>query len=63
MFYVLGAGAIVLPDAVGPKGDMTIDYPVEELFSGTKFYRNAQRMRTTGLFVMIEPFKWQIFKY
>eukprot|EP01133_Synstelium_polycarpum_P012036 gene12036-14078_t len=56
-----GSGAIIVDDASPVNGNDTI--PVTDLLSGTTFYRSAQEMRTTGLFVVVNTWYGQIFKY
>eukprot|EP01132_Coremiostelium_polycephalum_P005236 gene5236-6517_t len=57
-----GSGYIVLDDAeAGPDGNDTI--PVTDLLSGTTYYRSAQELRTQGLYVIINTWYGQIFKY
>eukprot|EP01027_Heterolobosea_sp_BB2_P008076 GEZU01011991.1.p1 GENE.GEZU01011991.1~~GEZU01011991.1.p1 ORF type:complete len:549 (-),score=165.91 GEZU01011991.1:326-1972(-) len=58
----VGSGAIVLPNAEpGPNGQDMI--PVTDLMTNTVYMRSAQTMRTTGLFVVIQPWTAQIFEY
>jgi len=51
-------GAIVLNDAPG-----TGDIPVKELISGVTYYRNAEELRTKGIYVVLEQYQVQIFQY
>ncbi|GAM22240.1 hypothetical protein SAMD00019534_054150 [Acytostelium subglobosum LB1] len=56
-----GSGNITLDDAEPVNGNDTI--PVTDLLSGETFYRSAEQMRTTGLFVVVNTWYGQIFKY
>lgn len=51
-------GYIQLPDA--PEGS---GIPVYELISGTTYYRDGTEMRTKGLFVLLDGYQIQIFRY
>ncbi|EFA77836.1 hypothetical protein PPL_09334 [Heterostelium album PN500] len=56
-----GSGSIILSDAQPINGNDTI--PVTDLLSGTTYFRSAQQLRTTGLFVVVNTWYGQIFKY
>ncbi|KAF2077465.1 hypothetical protein CYY_001238 [Polysphondylium violaceum] len=55
------SGNIVLDDAEPLNGNDTI--AVTDLLSSTTYYRSAEEMRTSGLFVIINSWYGQIFKY
>ncbi|KAN0012235.1 hypothetical protein ACTFIU_007533 [Dictyostelium citrinum] len=56
-----GTGNIILDDAEPINGNDTI--PVTDLLSNTTYYRSSEQMRTTGLYVIINSWYGQIFKY
>ena len=51
-------GSIKLDDA--PYGD---NIPVQELISGETYYRNGNELRNNGLYVILDQYQVQIFKY
>ncbi|KYQ99996.1 hypothetical protein DLAC_03492 [Tieghemostelium lacteum] len=55
------SGSIVLDDATPINGNDTI--PLTDLLSGTTYYRNVNDLNSTGLFVIINSWYGQIFKY
>jgi len=56
-----GSGAVLLSDAMPRNGNDTI--PVTELFTSTVYWRSAQQIRSQGLYVVIDAFATQFFKY
>ena len=55
------SGSVIASNAQTKNGNDTI--PVTDLLTGTIYYRSASQMRTTGLFVIIQPWNAQIFTY
>nr|CAG4713238.1 unnamed protein product [Naegleria fowleri] len=55
-----GSGAIVLDDVPNVAGDVPF---VDVMNGNTTYMRNAQQVRTSGLFVVLSSYQVQIFKY
>ncbi|KAG2385487.1 hypothetical protein C9374_003302 [Naegleria lovaniensis] len=55
-----GSGAIVLDDVPNVAGDVPF---VDVMNGNTVYMRNAQQVRTSGLFVVLSSYQIQIFKY
>jgi hypothetical protein len=58
-----GSGSIVLSDAIGPSGDISQDYEITELISNEQYLRNPSILRTSGIYVIIDPHSYQVFSY
>src|SRR3989338_8468314 len=56
-----GSGAIVIADASPVHGNDTI--PVVDIWNDITYYRSVSILKTTGLFVIVNPYDYQIFQY
>jgi len=57
----MGTGNVQLVDALPFQGNDSV--PVTDLLTGTTYWRSAQELKTKGLYVVVEAFSGQFFKY